>query len=95
MKKSEMIAQVDKIIEELKKITNLTNKSIEKMGDSPRIVSDLGVIYACITDRMSQLEHLKQDIENHDNLKIRTDAMFGLEAYNDGIVISDEEDKEE
>ena len=95
MKKKEMIENIEKIIDELKKTTNLIHKSIDKMNDSPRIVSDLGMIYSCMTDRISQLEHLKKDIENHDNVKIRTDAMFGMPVYEDGIVISEDDDKED
>ena len=95
MKKSEMIENIEKIIDEFKKTTNLIHKSIDKMNDSPRIVSDLGMIYSSVTDRISQLEHLKKDIENHDNLKIRTDAMFGMQVYEDGIVISEDEKKED
>ena len=95
MKKTEMIENIEKIIDEFKKTTNLIHKSIDKMNDSPRIVSDLGAVYACITDRISQLEILKKDIEKHDNVKIRTDAMFGMPVYDDGIVVGDEEKKEE
>ena len=95
MKKAEMIESIEKIIDELKKVTNLVNKSVEKMNDSPRIVGDLGIVYSCIADRISQLGNLKRDIENHDNLRLRTDAMFGMPVYEDGITISDDDDKEE
>ena len=92
MKKTEMIENIEKIIDEFKKTTNLIHKSIDKMNDSPRIVSDLGVVYSCMTDRISQLENLKKDIEKHDNLKLRTDAMFGMPVYDDGIVVTEDEE---
>lgn len=92
MKKTEMIENIEKIIDEFKKTTNLIHKSIDKMNDSPRIVSELGMVYSCITDRISQLENLKKEIENHDNLKLRTDAMFGMPVYDDGIIVTDEKE---
>lgn len=94
MKKTEMIENIEKIIDEFKKTTNLIHKTIDKMNDSSRIVADLGGVYSCITDRISQLENLKRVIENHDNIKIRTDAMFGMPVYEDGIVISEDEKEE-
>ena len=95
MKKTEMIENIEKIIDEFKKAMSLTHKSIEKMSDSPRIVSDLGVIYSCITASISQLDNLKKDIESHDNIKLRTDAIFGMPVYDDGIGICELDDKEE
>lgn len=94
MTKDKMLKVIDKLIEDEKEAIEQYHDAIQKLSDSPRITSTLGMIYEEETRHITQLNDLKKCIENHNNEKTRALSMFNSCELDDGLVIDNEEEGE-
>lgn len=94
MTKEKMIKIIDDLIKDEMEAIEKYNSAIEKMNDSSRIVSELGVIYQEETRHIRMLNDLKTCIENHDKVAMEASRLYGLEReMDDGIRIDTKEEK--
>lgn len=91
MTKEKMLKNIDELIEDEKEAIEQYHKAIQKMSDSPRIVSILGRIYEEETRHITELNELRKCIENHDKEKTMALSMFNGCELDDGILIDDKE----
>ena len=93
MTKEKMIKLIDDLIKDELEAIEKYNDAIDKLSDSARIVSELGVIYQEETRHIRMLNELKSCIENHDRIAMEASRLYGLEReMDDGIRIDSEEE---
>ena len=102
MTKQQILDLIDDLIKDEIEAVDGYHKAIEKMSDSPRAVSLFGQIYNDETRHITDLQSLKQAVENHEDsmAEIEHNKLFamrdnccGCYPDNDGIVFT--EDKED
>ena len=98
MTKDKILKLIDKLIEDEKEAIEQYHDAIQKLTDSPRIVSTLGMIYEEETRHITQLQDLKKAVEEHNLERGKAMAYFN-DCYpypcDDGIVITEDETKDE
>ena len=76
MTKENTLKIIDEVIEAHKKALDRVTNATKKCVDSPRIVTEMGWSFGDLTNKISNLEKLKADIENYDEDKNKVDELF-------------------
>ena len=91
MTKEKILKILDKLIDDEKEAIEQYHDAIQDLSDSPRLVSELGIIYQEETRHIRILNDLKKCVENHDKDKIMAMSMFDGCEIDDGIVFDEKE----
>ncbi len=104
MTKEQILNIIDDLIKDEIEAIDGYHKAIDKMSDSPRAVSLFGRIYDEETRHITDLQELRQAVENHEDFmaEIERNKLFAMRdsccaCYpdNDGIVFTEDKEDDE
>lgn len=96
MTKKEALKIVDKTIADLKELADSANEVIQSLEKQPRLLSVYTGLYSDTMYKLSNLEELRLDIENHDDTEVKVSRLYDMpEVIDDGLNLKEENDDED